>query len=93
METIGAENLDSRLTAAHRFASAPPSTLLTTQEAAALLCVSEKKLVRDRWLKTGIPFVQIGRAVRYKLSDIMDAIERGRQTFTMGYAFNFTLAS
>lgn len=50
--------------------------LLTTQEAARLLCVSTAFLERDRWAGARIPFVKIGsRAVRYRLADLYGYIE------------------
>lgn len=50
--------------------------LLTTQEAARLLCVSTAFLERDRWAGARIPFVKIGsRAVRYRLADLHGYIE------------------
>jgi excisionase family DNA binding protein len=50
--------------------------LLTTQEAARLLCVSMAFLERDRWAGARIPFVKVGsRAVRYRLADLHGYIE------------------
>jgi len=40
--------------------------LLTTEEAAQILGVSEQFLERDRWAGAKIPFIKVGsRAVRY----------------------------
>jgi excisionase family DNA binding protein len=45
--------------------------LLTTKQAAELLCVSEAFLERDRWAGARIPFIKVGaRAIRYRLQDI-----------------------
>lgn len=45
--------------------------LLTTKEAAKLLCVSPAFLERDRWAGARIPFLKVGsRAVRYRLTDL-----------------------
>lgn len=46
-------------------------TLLTTNEAAYLLLLSPKTLDKDRCTRElGIPFVKIGRSVRYRRSDL-----------------------
>lgn len=44
--------------------------LVSTKDAARILCVSEAFLERDRWAGARIPFVKIGRAVRYCRSDL-----------------------
>jgi excisionase family DNA binding protein len=44
--------------------------LLTTQEAADLLHVSVYFLERDRWAGARIPFIKVGRAVRYDPDEI-----------------------
>lgn len=49
--------------------------LFTTAEAAKILCVSEAFLERDRWAGARIPFVKIGRNVRYKQSDLAAYVE------------------
>lgn len=46
------------------------STLLTELELANLLQVSVKTLQGQRWQKVGIPYLKIGRAVRYRREDI-----------------------
>jgi excisionase family DNA binding protein len=48
--------------------------LLTQEEVANYLRISTKTLERDRWLKQGLPFVKIGRSVRYRASDIAEFI-------------------
>jgi len=56
------------------------SSLLTTKEAAQLLCVSKAFLERDRWAGAKIPFVRVGnRAVRYRLSDLEAYVESRRK--------------
>ncbi len=51
--------------------------LLTTSEAADYLCVSKAFLERDRWAGAQVPFIKVGsRAVRYRLSDLENYIER-----------------
>lgn len=49
--------------------------LLTTEQAAQLLGVSKSYLDNDRSLGARIPYVKIGRFVRYKPDDIEAAIE------------------
>ncbi|WP_431307155.1 helix-turn-helix domain-containing protein [Acidithiobacillus acidisediminis] len=46
------------------------SNLLTTRDAAAYLRLSESWLNKDRVLTGRIPFVRIGRAVRYRQHDL-----------------------
>jgi len=51
--------------------------LLTTAEAAEFLGVSKAFLERDRWAGARVQFIKIGsRAVRYRLSDLENYIER-----------------
>ena len=51
--------------------SEQPETLLTTQQAAWLLRVSRKTLERMRVEGRGPRFVKVGRAVRYRQSDLL----------------------
>ena len=51
--------------------------LLSTKEAAEVLGVSVAFLERDRWAGARVPFVKVGsRAVRYRLADLTNYIER-----------------
>jgi excisionase family DNA binding protein len=50
-------------------------TMLTQSQAAEYLGVSEKKLERDRWCERRIPYVKMGRHVRYRAADILTYIE------------------
>ncbi len=51
--------------------------LLTTIQAAQVLGVSKAFLERDRWAGARVPFIKVGsRAVRYRLSDLNDYIEK-----------------
>ncbi|MFT7337813.1 MAG: excisionase family DNA binding protein [Marinobacter maritimus] len=51
--------------------------LLTTNQAAQVLGVSKAFLERDRWAGARVPFIKVGsRAVRYRLSDLNDYIEK-----------------
>lgn len=53
--------------------------LLTQKEASALTRMSEKWFERDRWIGCTIPFVKIGRSVRYRAEDIAAYIEANTQ--------------
>jgi hypothetical protein len=55
------------------------SDLLTTKETSELLRRSEAALSRDRLLKTGLPFVRVGkRSVRYSRQDIDRYVQERR---------------
>jgi len=56
--------------------------LVSTKDAARILCVSEAFLERDRWAGARIPFVKIGRAVRYCTSDLDAYISARRRRST-----------
>lgn len=47
-----------------------PQVLLTEQELADRWRSSKKKLQADRLKGTGVPFVRIGRLIRYRLNDV-----------------------
>jgi len=44
--------------------------LLTEQELAESLRISVKTLQGQRWMKIGIPYLKIGRSVRYRQEDV-----------------------
>ena len=46
------------------------NTLKTPEQAAAYLAISERQLQLDRTTKRNIPFVKIGRLVRYRKADL-----------------------
>ena len=46
--------------------------LLTTDEAAALVKLSEKWFRQARWTGSGPPYMKIGRAVRYEKAVLLD---------------------
>jgi predicted DNA-binding transcriptional regulator AlpA len=52
--------------------------LLTEKEVSSMLSVSLKKLQGDRMLRKGLPYVKLGRSVRYVLSDIKTHLEQCR---------------
>ena len=54
--------------------SAVVGPLLTTEEAAELLGLSEQALKLHRMTGRGVPFVRLGRSVRYNRRDIDDYV-------------------
>jgi hypothetical protein len=56
--------------------------LLNEKEAAAILRVSVSKLQKDRIRGDGVPFVSLGRSVRYKTKDIISYIEENTRSST-----------
>ena len=55
-------------------------SLLTPEQTAAFLCVSEHTLAV--WRSTGrynLPYIKVGRQVRYKGDDVSDFIERRKR--------------
>ncbi len=52
--------------------------LVDVKTAAAIFTCSKSKLDNDRVLKRGLPYYRLGNNVRYKVSDILAAIEQSR---------------
>lgn len=44
--------------------------LMDENELADYLGITANKLQRDRWAGTGLPYIKIGRCVRYRRSDV-----------------------
>jgi hypothetical protein len=59
-----------RLTLINEYESAPDTALFSQLTLAALRQCSIATIERDRWAGTGVPFIKIGRLVRYRKSDI-----------------------
>lgn len=59
--------------------------LINEQEAAMRLGCSVFKMQRDRRIGSPIPYVKIGRSVRYKMEDVDAYIESQRFTSTLQY--------
>lgn len=53
--------------------------LLTQAEAARIIGKSEKWLERDRWAGPTVPYVKLGRSVRYRVADLLTYIESNVQ--------------
>ncbi|MEK7800978.1 MAG: helix-turn-helix domain-containing protein [Pseudomonadota bacterium] len=49
--------------------------LLTPQEVALALGIQSKTLTRWRMKKIGVPFIRIGRTIRYDLKDVTEWME------------------
>lgn len=52
--------------------------VMTTKQLAALLSVGTAKLDEDRYLNRGIPYVRIGRSIRYLKADVLKFFEDNR---------------
>lgn len=57
------------------FYAAPDDALFSQAVIAAVRDCSEATLERDRWAGGGIPFVKIGRMVKYRKSDMLAWLE------------------
>jgi hypothetical protein len=70
----------SRLELIEEYEKAPDSALFSQETVAAILDCSEATLERERWVGSGIPFIKVGRRVRYRKSDIQLWLN-GRSSF------------
>lgn len=50
--------------------------LLTPDQAAEYLAISTRQLQLDRLTKRAIPFIKVGRLVRYNQADLLEYINR-----------------
>lgn len=66
----------SRLDLINEYEHAPNSALFSQETVAAILDCSLATIERDRWAGSGIPFVKIGRLVRYRKTDICSWLEK-----------------
>lgn len=60
-----------RLTLLHEYEQAPESAYFSQETVAAIRNCSRATVERDRWAGTGVPFVKMGRLVRYRKADIL----------------------
>ena len=51
---------------------------LSEIEVAKILSISRATLQQNRWLGRGIPFLKVGRSVRYAVTDLQAFIEANR---------------
>lgn len=56
-------------------------SLMNQKQVAEYLGKSVKTLERDRWAGIGIPFVKVGRLVRYRADDVMEWLEQNCKKF------------
>ena len=54
----------------------------TPKHVAALICSTEGSLAQDRYLGRGIPFVKIGKRVRYMRDDVLAFLQANRMVRT-----------
>jgi excisionase family DNA binding protein len=54
--------------------------LLTSKEVAKMLALSSQTLAYWRMNGLGMPFIKLGRSVRYRRDDVLRHIERSRRT-------------
>ena len=52
------------------------SKYLTEIEVSEITGISKSCLQQHRWLRKGLPYIKIGRSVRYKESDIMAYLDQ-----------------
>lgn len=60
----------SRIDLIREYELAPDWVMFSQETVAAIRDCSIKTVERDRWLGAGIPFIKMGRLVRYRKSDI-----------------------
>ena len=70
------KNKASRLDLINEYEFSPDSALFPQQTVAAILDCSLATLERDRWAGKGVPFIKIGRLVRYRKTDIRNWLEK-----------------
>jgi len=56
----------------------PPKKYLSETQLAEITGVSRATLQQHRWLKKGVPYCKLGRAVRYLESDVWEYLDRHR---------------
>lgn len=66
----------SQIELASQFAALPEDALATTQQAAAFLSRSIPAMERDRQHGEGVPFVRIGRSIRYQKSIVLAYVQQ-----------------
>jgi len=64
--------IQNRSDALAEFYNAPDEALFNQKTVAFVRECSKFTMERDRWSGNGIPFVKIGRAVRYRKVDVVD---------------------
>jgi hypothetical protein len=65
-----------RLGLINEYELAPDSALFAQETVAAIRDCSLATMERDRWTGNGVPFIKIGRLVRYRKTDIRNWLEK-----------------
>ena len=63
--------MNDRTKAINEFYSAPDDALFNQITVAHVRDCSTATMERDRWAGGGIPFIKIGRAVKYRKADVL----------------------
>lgn len=50
----------------------------TAKQVCALLGIGESSLAQDRYLSQGLPYIKIGKRVRYRRTDVVAFLEANR---------------
>lgn len=66
----------SRINLLQEYEHAPDWALFSQETLAAIRDCSLATLERDRWAGTGVPFVKMGRLVRYRKADVQTWLEK-----------------
>ena len=66
----------SRIDRIQEYELAPDWVMFSQETVAAIRDCSLATLERDRWAGTGVPFIKMGRLVRYRKSDIRAWLEQ-----------------
>lgn len=74
----------TKIELAREFEQLPDDSLTTGAHVAAHIDCSEAKLERDRWAGEGIPYIKVGRSVRYKKADVLKYLADKVRTSTTG---------
>lgn len=65
-----------------------PNLVVDQKRCAELVGVSVRKIEADRIKGNGIPYLKIGRAVRYKMSDIQEYMNKNKFRHTTEHSVN-----
>jgi hypothetical protein len=68
----------TRLDLLNEFYAAPIDTLFPQTTLCAVMDHSKAQAERNRWAGAGVPFIKIGRSVRYRKYDILAYLEKYR---------------
>lgn len=78
----------SRFELINQYEEAPSSALFSQGTVAAILDCSIATIERDRWIGDGIPFIKIGRLVRYRKTDIKTWLDKHALFQSTNYSLN-----